>query len=89
MSGHCPKAYILLRSYGIQVVWCRYYAYAHTQGRSTHVDLRLFILIGVLGSQPPESKSAAIYARMPSLDKNPDLDRQVDRGLNWATGQGY
>jgi predicted site-specific integrase-resolvase len=44
------------------------------------------ILIG--DDAPPSSGLTAVYARVPSADQKPDLDRQVARVAAWAVSQG-
>jgi predicted site-specific integrase-resolvase len=45
------------------------------------------ILVGEPAQRAPEG-IAAVYARVSSADQRPDLDRQVARVTEWATGQG-
>jgi len=45
------------------------------------------ILIGDLAEAPAASGTTVVYARVSSADQRPDLDRQVARVTEWATGQ--
>lgn len=45
------------------------------------------ILIGDLAAAPARSGTTVVYARVSSADQRPDLDRQVARVTEWATGQ--
>jgi predicted site-specific integrase-resolvase len=46
------------------------------------------VLIGdPVGPPAPETGVTAVYARVSSADQRPDLDRQVARVTQWATGQ--
>jgi putative resolvase len=42
----------------------------------------------VLSETAPRAGGAAVYARVSSADQKPDLDRQVARLTQWATGNG-
>jgi len=44
-------------------------------------------LIGDLTEQHADPGSSVVYARVSSADQRPDLDRQVSRVTQWATGQ--
>lgn len=46
------------------------------------------ILVNVSGSTEPAAESVVVYARVSSADQRSDLDRQVARVTEWATGQG-
>ena len=45
------------------------------------------VLIGDLSEQHAGPGSSVVYARVSSADQRPDLDRQVSRVTQWATGQ--
>jgi predicted site-specific integrase-resolvase len=45
------------------------------------------ILVGDLADVPASSGTTVVYARVSSADQRPDLDRQVARVTEWATGQ--
>ena len=45
------------------------------------------VLVGDLTDAPSPSGSTVVYARVSSADQRPDLDRQVARVTEWATGQ--
>ena len=45
------------------------------------------VLIGDLSEQHADPGSSVVYARVSSADQRPDLDRQVSRVTQWATGQ--
>lgn len=45
------------------------------------------VLVGDLTEQRPEPGRTVVYARVSSAEQRPDLDRQVARVTEWATGQ--
>ena len=48
------------------------------------------ILVGDLAGSPAQHHGrTVVYARVPSADQKPDLDRQVARVTGWATEHGY
>ena len=46
------------------------------------------VLIGDPAAPAEPTGQTVVYARVPSADQRPDLDRQVARIAEWATGQG-
>ena len=46
------------------------------------------VLIGDPAAPAEPAGQTVVYARVPSADQRPDLDRQVARVTAWATGQG-
>ncbi len=46
------------------------------------------ILIDPTAVEPAPAGVSVVYARVSSADQKPDLDRQVARVTEWATGQG-
>jgi putative resolvase len=48
------------------------------------------ILVGDLAGSPAQHHGrTVVYARVPSADQKPDLDRRVARVTGWATEHGY